>query len=167
MIKELEIMLGIVSIIICIAMIWLVLVMIKPSKFFFFVKPETKWKRLKAIGIYFVLILALGMVTLLSTLDDTVATADVSKTKIEDSIPEKTVNKRVVEEAPKVKSKPQKDMLDPEKTYKLSDDECLDFRNSHGYDVWNNKGIGIYSWDYGITDSWFNKNHILLLLYII
>lgn len=37
----------------CIALGWLVLVLIKPSKFFFFVKPETKWKRLKAIGVVF------------------------------------------------------------------------------------------------------------------
>ncbi|CAK7038701.1 hypothetical protein [Phascolarctobacterium sp.] len=44
--------LSIISIVMNIMFVWLVLVMIKPSKFFFFIKPESKWKRLKAIGVF-------------------------------------------------------------------------------------------------------------------
>lgn len=43
------------DILIAVLNIWFILVLIKPSKFLFFVKPEAKWKRLKGFGCYILL----------------------------------------------------------------------------------------------------------------
>lgn len=42
--------------------LWLLLVLIKPSVFFFFAKPEAKWKRLKAIGLFVGVFLCLTII---------------------------------------------------------------------------------------------------------
>lgn len=43
------------DILIAVLNIWFILLLIKPSKFLFFVKPEAKWKRLKGFGCYILL----------------------------------------------------------------------------------------------------------------
>ncbi|WP_339828870.1 hypothetical protein [Phascolarctobacterium sp.] len=48
-----ETLLKISRFIVYIEFLWILLAMIKPSTFFFFAKPETEWKRLKAMGVFF------------------------------------------------------------------------------------------------------------------
>lgn len=43
--------------------LWFAFCMVKPSRFFLFVKPETKWKRWKAVGVLFAAVTILSVFT--------------------------------------------------------------------------------------------------------
>lgn len=134
------------DILIAVLNIWFILVLIKPSKFLFFVKSEAKWKRLKGFGCYILLSIVIAAFS-----------GGSSKPATSTTEPVKEEKPPVVAEGVLAKDDPLRRLalLKPNKKWIIN-------KNNHSYDSLPDVGIddNIYSY----TDD-YNCPRIEAVLY--
>lgn len=130
-----------IDIIIIALNIWFILILIKPSKFLFFVKPEIKWKRLKAFGCYILLSIVLAAFMEPVSVDTTTASIKENKS-IEETVTKDNPMKKLT-------------LLEPNKKWVISED-------NHTYDSLD--PIGTYD-IYMVHDTKNNNPHVETVFY--
>lgn len=147
-----------------ISVIWLFLIMISPVKFCPFIKPETSWKRFKAIGGWLVLtFVSIGIIGFNTPKSEsTTAFKETSKVeqkaekKEEPKVEQETKKEVKVEKKEEVK----KELLKPIKSRKMTKEESRE-REFKGY----YEGVGVENWECKIDDGWFSKTPYIEVTY--